>query len=148
MPAKVELDLKPSRLLLVFLHFVYFLAIVALCFLPLPWWMFCLVLVVLSGWVYQQWQYFRGRGTEWFSVLRLSESGWQLQSEAGAQEVSLIHATVWSWLLVLKFSLPAKRKSCSLIILPDSCDTEVLRALRVILRNQPVYGSKELDIPN
>ena len=69
--------------------------------------------------------------------------GWWLEAGECERRAELLDARLWSWLVVLRFKLPGRRRPWVVTLLNDSADPDALRQLRVLLRHFPVYQKGE-----
>lgn len=129
-----QIELKPSRLLGLLLAGMLALALIAVQLAALPGavrWTLGIAAAGLSGW-----GWWRARGLE---TLRIDRDG-QLQCrdrEGAWREVEVLgDSLVSAVLIVLRYRTTAGQVR-SLVLLPDSADSDALRRLRVTLRWAP-----------
>jgi hypothetical protein len=131
--AQVNLQLRASRLLLIFLCASHLLAAIAVWLSAIPAWLAALISagVLLHFWQSLQAHCFAQAGRE----LRYSSEGeWSLLENSVLQPLQPVGEwLVTSWLLVMRFKRQDGRR-LSLVLPPDSADGDELRRLRVLLR--------------
>ncbi len=132
----LALEIKPSRLLAIYVLCVYAAAVLVVLILPVPLWMMCggLLILLLSGMLsYRRRVSLRGRN----SIVGLNRNAggtWQLRlTDASTHQASLLpDSYLHPELLVLNFRLGNRRRR-SVILVRDSADSTSLRRLRVAL---------------
>ena len=135
-----SVQISSSRWLPGYLTGLHLLLLVCLLFLPKAA-MLSIVFPVVLHWRYSLWRYADSEHCRWVKGVRYANKVWQLQ--AGTQHVSasLVHATVWRWLVVMNFYSQDTGCTYSVLLFSDSADPSQLRQLRVILRHMPVFDS-------
>ena len=127
----LQIDLRPSRYLLIFILMNHGGALVLLALTPLALWLkfFLLVLILIS----LRHHYYRLR--QGCNYLRWDSSDrWWLRDRTGHEVTMqlLPGSYVHPLMLVLRFS--NGRRRWNLLLLPDSADASLLRQLRVRLK--------------
>jgi hypothetical protein len=138
----IDIGLRCSRLLRVYLLSLLLLAGLALLRLPLA----APVLVVLALLVllyacYGARPYLSINSPARISRLSFEREQWFLEIGGDLQRVELTQATVWQSLLALNFRDKESHQPRRLVLLADSCDPDEFRKLRVLLRHFPVLAS-------
>lgn len=134
----LRLALKPSRILVILLTVAHAMSLLILWILPQSS-VYLIAPSLLLAWSYVHSLRKSALLLTHDSVigLQFDKSGMcRLQSRNGDwQEAPLLpSSSVFSWLVVLNFSLIPAWKTRHAIILPDSTDAESFRKLRVLLR--------------
>ncbi len=131
----IEIVLRPSRRLALYLLLVTLLALYAIARIPLasPYLFFLALTVLLPA--YYQWQTMQHR-----SISRLSyrHEQWAIERGGEPEPVELYQATVWQFLVALNFRSSVSGKKKRLLVLSDSCGGDEFRQLKVLLRHFPV----------
>lgn len=131
----VDILLRPSRYLMIYLLMVYALALLSLMVLNVFWWWKALLAILVSGYFVYAWHhYVMVSSTEHPSRIIYTDTQWQMVLRNRTIAMDLKHATVWRHLVTLHFRQSDTHQSYQVIILPDSCDAEQFRQLRVLLR--------------
>lgn len=134
----LNIVLRPSRQLLVLLVVAHLLVLFMLQFLPFVWWARLALAVCVAASCF----YYLARDALLFLPsscvgLHLDEGRCVLSYKSGENLSGILDAgsTVTPLLMVLKLrSAEEKRSTCSVVLLSDSADAEVLRKMRVFLR--------------
>lgn len=130
----LELRLRPSRQLALFLLFSHgaTLAVLTAVNLP-PWATAVLASAIIVSFVHYWRRYVLRRGAAAVLAIRWRAEGWQLTDGAGqTQDVRLLPGSYLggNW-IVLRF---AGRRRYAVLLLPDNADASSLRELRARLR--------------
>lgn len=138
MVPNLQLALYSSRYLLILLTAIHVGASIILLLLSLPWW-WLMLLLVLDGvsliWTLRQYALLQADAAI-IKLWRQADGGWRLQDKANR---------VWSARLcgdsirtvcfvLLNFKIPGMWRAKTVVILPDSLDTDDFRRLRVYLQ--------------
>ena len=127
----LQIDLRPSRYLFIFILGNHGGALLLLLIAPLSLWLkFLLPVVVLVSL-----RHHCNRLRQGYNYLRWDSSGqWWLRDQAGNEVAMqlLPGSYVHPLMLVLRFS--DGRGKCNLLLLPDSADRSLLRRLRVRIK--------------
>lgn len=133
-PVPINIVLRRSRWLQVYMLAVLLLASLALLRLPTALGGFMLVTCALA------YVCSRYRPVSPASRLCYRDGQWLLQIDGELQAVELTHATVWQWLVALDFRYPGCSKKQPLLLLADTCEPGEFRRLKVLLRHFPVIS--------
>jgi predicted MPP superfamily phosphohydrolase len=121
-----------------YLLLLHGLAIFSLIFIPLSWVYSVLISFLL---VLHCFYYLRRKNSvdaeQWVERLVYSDQHWRLWIKEREVLGNLQQATIWQKLIVLNFIDSINKKNYSVLLFPDSADTDQLRQLRIILRHQP-----------
>jgi len=129
--AAIGFDYRPSRLFAACVVLVWLFALLAVVACGLPAWSKVALAIVASlyaGWALRDFLRPRCRHLLWHAA-----GHWRAH-DAGGQEcvAELRHATVLGGLMVLSFRA-ASIGSAAIVLLPDNCDADTRRRLRVRL---------------
>lgn len=135
--ATLDIELRPSRILLVSGGSVHLLSGVAVVVCSLPLWikagLFAGIALASIGFV---WRYGYRRGRGFIARLELLDGRWRLETGDGAFHCArLTGGYAHPRIVILNFRLENGRRR-SLALLPDSTDPDTLRWLRVWLRTR------------
>jgi hypothetical protein len=127
----LQIDLQPSRYLLAFILISHVGALVLLFFLPVALWIMLLLGIAILFSLYRQW---RDSISGYKSLRWDSLDQWWLMDQTGDDvAVQLLSGGyVHPLMLVLRYRV--SKRVCSLVLLPDSADRDMLRRLRVRLK--------------
>lgn len=129
----LHLRLSPSRYLQVLLLFFYLGSLLLVWYLPLPVWLCLLLTPILLFDLRRHWLRYASVSDPRAvcCVAWKGEGEWSLWFENGVlvSPLQLVQSVNHPLLTVLNFS-----DGCNVLLLPDSCDAESLRRLRVLLR--------------
>ncbi len=131
----IAFDYRPSRWLAAGIVVVVLLALLAIAFCGLDIWARLGLATATAG--YAAWSLRRFVRAPFDRVTWHSAGHWRLRDGAGQEHVAeFVRATVLGVLIVLILRIGPKR-TIALPLLPDNCDTEIQRRLRVrLLRAQ------------
>lgn len=132
----LALEIKPSRLLAIYVLCVYATAVLVVLMLPVPLWMMCggLLILLLSGMLtHRRRVSLRGRNSI-VGLNRNADGTWQLRlTDTSTHQARLLpDSYLHPELLVLNFRLGNRRRR-SVVLVRDSTDSTSLRRLRVAL---------------
>lgn len=134
----IAFDYRPSRWLLLAIAVIAALAVVSILFCGLSLWA-KLGLVLLST-AYAAWSAWKLWHPGFVQIAWHSAGHWRLRDAQGREQTGeLVRATVLGVLLVLAIRTGGKRTS-ALVLLPDNCDGETQRKLRVRLARADSLG--------
>lgn len=127
----IAFDFRPSRWLLLAVAVIAALALVAIALCGLnPWIKLALAATALAYALHSSLRFLH---PPFVRIMWHSAGHWRLLDAAGREQVSeLRHAVVLGALIVLLLRVGAKR-TCGFVLLPDNCDAETRRRLRVRL---------------
>ena len=127
----LQIDLQPSRYLLAFILISHVGALVLLFLLPVALWIMLLLGSAILFSLYRQWRdYVPGyKSLRWDSL----DQWWLMDQTGKAVAAQLLPGSyVHPLMLVLRYRV--HRRVRSLVLLPDSADRDMLRRLRVRLK--------------
>lgn len=136
-PATLNIEPRPSRILLVIGSGVHILAGVAVVVCSLPLWVKVgLIAGIALALVRFGWQYGYRRGRGFIARLEESDGRWRLETgDRSSCRASLLGGYAHPGIIILNFRLENGRRR-SLALLPDAADPGALRRLRVWLRTR------------
>ena len=127
----LQINLRPSRYLLTFILISHSGALVLLFLLPMPWWLSLLMAVAVLFSLYRQWLlHVRGyQSLRWDSL----DQWWLVEQDGDELSAQLLPGSyVHPLMMVLRFRVDHRVRS--LVLLADSGDGDLLRRLRVRLK--------------
>ncbi|MFT7128044.1 MAG: hypothetical protein ACI89U_000149 [Gammaproteobacteria bacterium] len=101
-----------------------------------------IVVTVVVHWAYCRWRYTDDTGPYWVSRVLYNHENWSLTVNNELIAVTLMQATVWSRLVVMGFKGENPSRNYTVLVFPDSANTELRRQLRVIIANLPIWKSQ------
>jgi len=133
----LQIELRPSRYLLIFILISHLGALVLLLLLPVQLWAKLLVALLVLFSLTRQWQ----SHVHVYQHLRWdSQNQWWLSDQSGKNYAAALlpGSYVHPLMLVLRFKV--QKRTCHLVLLPDSADPDLLRRLRVRLKQSAGNG--------
>lgn len=134
----LRLTLNPSKTLVVLLTASHAASLLLLFWLPLyPGYLAVLIALLALSYLRALRKYALLLARDSINGLQFDESGlcrFQLRNGDWIEAPLKPSSSVFSWLVVLNFSLSSARKTRHAVVLPDSTDAESFRKLRVWLR--------------
>lgn len=131
--------LKPSRFFLSLFIAVHLFSVMCLLLttISIQWKILAILFLVTHGFIMWQRKISLRDKNAIVTINYHRDGEWQLQNRRGVYANAILcgDSVVTRWLIILNFKVVATRKIVSVIIFPDSVDTDTLRRLRVFLRN-------------